>query len=185
MCVCCLIRLLALIRFFKCALFCIVKLISAFVWTFCLFWSLFVSLILFQNALAVVFVSVFSPKAMRCFYSSVQVDHYHRRHRHRHRHHCHHHHQDHHHHHALPISGASMSPFMWIQPSALEQNERKAMLYATFLLSETQQQSYVIQAQGAPQLLSSYYWTCVTNNSLILHSFRALPNSSPVTIGLV
>ena len=42
-----------------------------------------------------------------------------------------------------------MSPFMRIQPSALEQNERKAMLYAAFLMSETRQQSYVTQPQGA------------------------------------
>ena len=32
--------------------------------------------------------------------------------------------------------------------------------------------------RALPQLLSSYYWTCVTNNSLILHSFRALLYSS-------
>ena len=42
-----------------------------------------------------------------------------------------------------------MSPFRRIQPSALEQNERKAMLYAAFLMSETRQQSYVTQPQGA------------------------------------
>ena len=67
-----------------------------------------------------------------------------------------------------------MSPFRRIQPSALEQNERRAMLYVRFTLSETQQQSYVIQPQGAPQLLTSYYWTYVTSNSLTLHSPRAL-----------
>ena len=43
-----------------------------------------------------------------------------------------------------------MSPFRRIQPSALEQNERKAMLYPIFMLSETQKQTYVIQPQGAP-----------------------------------
>ena len=92
----------------------------------------------------------------------------------------------------LPIWGASMSPFRRIQPSALEQNERKAMLYAAFLLSETRQQSYVIQPQGAliayptPQQLlldlCNQQQSYVTQLQGALVSF---PNFSPSTVGLV
>ena len=69
----------------------------------------------------------------------------------------------------LPSGGSSRR--LWNRMSG-----RRCCTYASRCLKHSNRVTlYSLRALSKPtQLLSSYCWTCVTNNSLMLHSFRVL-----------